>query len=44
VTLAINAASTLGCCALALYYHFHNKKADRGDVVIEEHDDFRYQP
>jgi len=43
VTLGLNAATVVAAGCLSLYYRYQNRKADRGEIVIEDHDDFRYQ-
>jgi sugar phosphate permease len=44
ITLALNAVSTVGVLSLVAYFHRQNRRADKGEIVIEGHEDFRYQP
>lgn len=43
-TLAVNAATVLAAIFLRFYMTHQNRKADRGEAVLEEHEDFRFQP
>lgn len=43
-TLALNAATFTGAGLLSLYMRIQNRKAERGELVIENNEDFRYQP
>jgi hypothetical protein len=42
-TLALNALTVVIAISLHYYYGSQNKKADRGELVIGDHEDFRYQ-
>ncbi|GMK56062.1 hypothetical protein CspeluHIS016_0211180 [Cutaneotrichosporon spelunceum] len=43
VTLGLNAFTFVCAGLLSLYMRIMNRKADRGEVVIEDNEDFRYQ-
>lgn len=42
-TIGCNAAVVLGAAALSAYFRRQNRRADRGEVVLEDSDLFRYQ-
>ncbi len=42
--LAMNGFVLLGAFSLSMYYRYMNRKADRGEVVLENDVNFRYQP
>ncbi|BEI85743.1 hypothetical protein CcaverHIS002_0600300 [Cutaneotrichosporon cavernicola] len=44
VTLALNALTFVIAGSLYVYMRIMNRKADKGEVVIEDNEDFRYQP
>jgi sugar phosphate permease len=44
VTLGLNAFTFACAGCLYLYMRMMNRKADKGEVVIEDNEDFRYQP
>lgn len=43
VTLALNATTVVCAFSLSVYYRYRNRLAEKGEVVIEDHEDFRYQ-
>lgn len=43
-TLALNGLTFVGAGFLTLYMRMMNRKAERGEIVIEDNEDFRYQP
>lgn len=43
ITLGMTAGSILCCFGLWVYFKLENRKADRGEKVLEAHPDFRYQ-
>lgn len=43
-TLGVNAATTMVALILSFWMRKQNRRADRGEIVLEGHDDFRYQP
>jgi nitrate/nitrite transporter NarK len=42
-TLALNSAAVLVAGGLSLYYRRQNARAEKGEIIIEDHEDFRYQ-
>lgn len=43
MTIAMQIATIVGCLALALYYKYRNRLADRDGIELEGNADFRYQ-
>ncbi|KLT43192.1 MFS general substrate transporter [Cutaneotrichosporon oleaginosum] len=43
-TIGMNAFTVVAAMGLAAFYRYKNKKAERGEVVLEGSEDFRYQP
>jgi len=42
--LAMNAFVFVGSGFLSLYFRWMNRRADRGEIVLEGDENFRYQP
>lgn len=43
-SLALMVFCILAAIGLQLYFRIQNRKADRGELVINDHEEFRYQP
>lgn len=43
-TIGVNVATVIATISMTIWMRIQNKKADRGEIVLEEHDDFRFQP
>ena len=43
LTIGLNAAVIVFAIALSVFFGYQNRRADRGEIVLEGHEDFRYQ-
>jgi nitrate/nitrite transporter NarK len=43
LTVAVNAGVAACAIFLNLFYAYQNKRADRGEIILEGHESFRYQ-
>lgn len=42
-TVGVNAGTFVLALLLSMFYRYQNRRADRGEVVLEGAEDFRYQ-
>lgn len=43
-TIAMNAYAVCAAFGMSMFFRYRNKQAERGEIILENADDFRYHP